>query len=567
MVPVDDGRDVEITGRRRWKRMEMLGKVQRFIEEEGLLAPGDKALVALSGGADSVCLLLVLAELAGVRGWEIRALHVHHGLRGPEADRDEQFVRKLCGRLDVPLFVVHRDVAGYARERGLSTEEAGRILRYQALEDYGRAWEAEGESRGAEWVGPTGQSRKTECTGPEDRGSKPAADETRGKRTGKGPATAVKIAVAHHKDDNVETIIHHLLRGSGLRGLGGMLPVQGNRVRPLLCVDREEITGYLRQRGQDWCEDSTNDSVDYTRNRIRKELLPYMESRIHEGAGENILRSGKLFADVDRYLARQAETVWQQAGSMSGGLAEQPGKQCVSARIPCQVLLDQDPVIRSYVIRRMLDLAAPGQKDLTARHYRQIEALAQGGTGRRCDLPGALVAKRDYEYLILEAREPGRLLGPGQENSFAFCESIPLPRPGQGPVQVGNLVLEAFFREKEEEIPKNQYTKWFDYARIKDTLSVRTWREGDYLTLRGGGRKMLNRFFIDEKISRDARPGIQVLAAGSHVLWVIGYRISEYYKITDETQAILQAVWNGGKTDGREDPGSVDRGRGESENQ
>ena len=118
--------------------MDMLWKVRTFIKEEDLLAAGDRVLVALSGGADSVCLLLVLSELAGEGGWEIRAMHVHHGLRGQEADRDEDFVRKLCGRLGVPLFVVHRDVAGYAREHGLSAEEAGRILRYQALEEYGK---------------------------------------------------------------------------------------------------------------------------------------------------------------------------------------------------------------------------------------------------------------------------------------------------------------------------------------------------------------------------------------------------------------------------------------------
>ena len=162
--------------------MDMLWKVRTFIKEEDLLAAGDGVLVALSGGTDSVCLLLVLSELAGEGGWEIRAMHVHHGLRGQEADRDEDFVRKLCGRLGVPLFVVHRDVAGYAREHGLSAEEAGRILRYQALEEYGKSWEKNVIS----------------------------------------PDSQVRIAVAHHQDDNVETILHHLLRGSGLRGLGGM---------------------------------------------------------------------------------------------------------------------------------------------------------------------------------------------------------------------------------------------------------------------------------------------------------------------------------------------------------
>ncbi len=577
--------------------MDMLWKVRTFIKEEDLLAAGDRVLVALSGGADSVCLLLVLSELAGEGGWEIRAMHVHHGLRGQEADRDEDFVRKLCGRLGVPLFVVHRDVAGYAREHGLSAEEAGRILRYQALEEYGKSWEKNVIS----------------------------------------PDSQIRIAVAHHQDDNVETILHHLLRGSGLRGLGGILPAQGNRIRPLLCVSRKEIMLFLRERRQDWCEDSTNCSTDYTRNRIRRELLPYMKTYINEGAAENILRSGNMFREIDRYLAGQAEAVWKQAGEMS---VKNP-----CARIRCKAFLAQDPVIRSYLVRHMLDLTAPGQKDITARHFRQIEALAGKPSGSRCDLPGALAAKRDYEYLVVEAAEPETsthrsntgntameisacpgVPGAGSKVSGEAVTSFTPPLPGAGSIQVGKMTLmtfplissasasspagsrspvsvaasalavssrssalsltdlsvpgegpgpdtgqtpdtAAFSPEKAKEIPKNQYTKWFDYDRIKDTLSIRVWRKGDYLTLRGGGRKMLNRFMIDEKISRDVRQGIQVLAEGSHVLWVIGYRISEYYKITDDTQAVLQADWNGGETDGREDTCLVDRRRGKPEDQ
>ncbi|MCI8960090.1 MAG: tRNA lysidine(34) synthetase TilS [Lachnospiraceae bacterium] len=519
--------------------MDFLEKIRRFIEEEQLLAAGDGVLVALSGGADSVCLLLALTELAGPGGWQVRALHVHHGLRGPEADRDEGFVRELCGRLGVPLFVVHKDVAGYAREQGMSTEEAGRVLRYEALEAWGTAW---AESIGA------------------------------------GPVRRVRIAVAHHQDDNVETILHHLLRGSGLRGLGGMAPVMGNRVRPLLCVRRQEITGFLKQRGQDWYEDSTNQSRDYTRNRIRGELIPYMRDHINGKAAENILRSGRMFAEADRYLAGQAEILWQEYGktelleagggpSAACGTGELPGEtgtqpqfpRCSRrAQIPCSLFLAQDPVIRSYLVRRMLDAAAPGQKNVTARHFRQIEELAGKSSGSRCDLPGALIARRDYGYLVVE-----QVSLPCPVPDII----LPVPLPGTGQIQAGNLKIKAFFREKAEEIPKNQYTKWFDYDKIKDTLSVRPWREGDYLILKGGGHKRISRFLIDQKISRDLRQHVRVLAEGAHVLWVIGYRISEYYKITDHTQAVLQAEWNGGETDGREDTGPADGRRGEPENQ
>ena len=572
--------------------MDFLEKVRRFIEEEQLLAAGDGVLVALSGGADSVCLLLALAELADPGGWQVRALHVHHGLRGPEADRDEGFVRELCGRLGVPLFVVHKDVAGYAREQGMSTEEAGRVLRYEALERLGRAWAAEtagaGPAEGTAGKENAGAGPEEVAAGKEATGAGPAAgpDETEAPGVasplpvspGPEPVRRVWIAVAHHQDDNVETILHHLLRGSGLRGLGGMAPVMGNRVRPLLCVGRREITGFLTQRGQDWCEDSTNQSRDYTRNRIRGELIPYMEDHINGKAAENILRSGRMFAEADRYLAGQAEILWQEHGrlelhaagggpSAACGTGELPGETGMQpqslrcsrrAQIPCSLFLAQDPVIRSYLVRRMLDAVAPGQKNVTARHFRQIEELAGKSSGSRCDLPGALIARRDYGYLVVE-----QVSLPCPVPDII----LPVPLPGTGQIQAGNLKIKAFFREKAEEIPKNQYTKWFDYDKIKDTLSVRPWREGDYLTLKGGGHKRISRFLIDQKISRDLRQHVRVLAEGAHVLWVIGYRISEYYKITDHTQAVLQAEWNGGETDGREDTGPADGRRGEPENQ
>ena len=178
----------------------MLNKVRDYIREQDMAAPGDAVIVALSGGADSVCLLTVMKRL----DFALRAVHVHHGIRGAEADRDEVFVRNLCERFSVPLFVAHCQVPAYAAEHGLSEEEAGRILRYRILEEEAEKWEQELSGGGQ-----------------------------------------VKIALAHHRDDNAETILHHLLRGSGLTGLAGIRPLQGRRIRPFLCVGRDEIRSYL----------------------------------------------------------------------------------------------------------------------------------------------------------------------------------------------------------------------------------------------------------------------------------------------------------------------------------
>jgi tRNA(Ile)-lysidine synthase len=494
----------------------MLEKVRKYIEEYDMLRAGDGVIVAVSGGADSVCLLSVLRLLAAEGGWQVRALHVNHGLRGEEAERDEHFVQELCSRWGISLSRKHFDVAAYAQEQRLSTEEAGRMLRYEALEAEADAWE---------------QELRLASKEENARGNAAAADA----RT----RPVVRIAIAHHADDQVETILHHLLRGSGMRGLSGMHPVQGRRIRPLLCVRREEIRRWLTERGQDWCEDSTNLHDDYTRNRIRRHLIPVMEEEVNARAAQNIFRAGELFAQADAYLEAQAGEIFKKYGQLDC--------ERQTAQLPADVLRGQPPVIQSYLVRRMLDAAAPGQKDLTARHYEQIIRLAGKQTGAACDLPGGLKAAQRYGQLCLFHKEPESGTEEAVSGLMIVWNRKPEPTETEREYTAGDLTFRIFPYENAGEIPKNQYTKWFDYDKIKDALLVRTRQNGDYITLSGGGRKMLNRYMIDEKIPQEQRDRLLLLAEGSHVLWIIGYRISEYYKITAHTRYVLQVVKNGGE--------------------
>lgn len=530
----------------------MWTKVWDFVRETKMLQAGDRIVIAVSGGADSVCLLKVLTE--NQIDLRLRAVHVHHGLRGGEADQDAEFVREICKRVGVPLEVVYRNVREYADRRGLSEEEAGRILRYEALEEAAGRWEQEAEGRGeqeaersaeqeagrsAEQEAGRRVGQDTERKSGQAEGEK-ADEEGEAKRSREKCSVSrpVWIAVAHHQDDNAETILHHLLRGSGLRGLSGMKAVQGNRIRPLLGVRRSEIVTYLRDSGWSWCEDSSNNSGAYTRNRIRHELIPYMTEHINVRAVENLLHAGELLGQADQYLECQADMVWRQYGRVE---AREDGRR-ERVMIDREGFLAQEQLIRSYLIRHMLGLAAPGQKDITAKHIRQIGRLAEGAVGGRCDLPGDLRAVRTYQDLCLECNQEKRCL---EEMS------VSLPMPGQESVRFGDWEFRVFFREKGAEIPKKEYTKWFDYDRIKDTLSIRCRQSGDFLILPGGGRKRLNRFLIDEKILREQRDRIPVLTEGNQVLWVVGYRISEYYKIREATHTILQVDFYGGKAYGR----------------
>ena len=504
----------------------MLERVRKFVDEYDMLEPGDRVIAAVSGGADSVCLLSVLARIAPELSVSLRVVHVHHGLRGAEADRDEAYVRELCGRLQLPFTAVHRNVAAYAAERGLSTEEAGRILRYEALEEAAEAWDAEAGT-GVEAAEP-GLRREMGEPGQPPQPGRVAACAPRA-------AQKAKIAVAHHQEDQAETILHNLLRGSGLKGLSGIRPVQGRRIRPLLCVGRREILDYLREEKTDWCEDSTNASGDYTRNRIRGQLLPMMTELVNARAVENILRAGTVFAQADRYIESQAARVWDEAGAKT---------TAVSAQFPLDVFCRQEEIIRTYLVRRMLDEVAPGWKNITHRHFKQISELAFKQVGSRLDLPCGMEAEVGYETLLLRRRQETDRQGTGRQK-------MPDSPPQNVAIDPEIMKMSIFSREKGMEIPKNQYTKWFDYDKIRGTLSVRSRQEGDYLVLPGGGKKTVARYMIDEKIPRQQRGEIPVLAEGSHVLWVAGYRISEYYKITDNTKTVLQVTYDGGENHGR----------------
>ncbi|RHT24156.1 tRNA lysidine(34) synthetase TilS [Clostridium sp. AM33-3] len=469
----------------------MLKKVRDYMREHEMTAPGDAVIVALSGGADSVCLLTVLKQLATPE-FLLRAVHVHHGIRGAEADRDEDFAQKLCESLSVPLCVAYCHVPAYAAEHGLSEEEAGRILRYQVLEKEAGKWEQE----------------------------LPAGSR-------------VKIALAHHRDDNAETILHHLLRGSGLTGLAGIRPVQGRRIRPLLCVGREEIRAYLEAGHISWCEDSTNQSPDYTRNRIRSQVLPLLKTAVNEQAEEHILQAGQIIGQADAYLRQQAEEIWQEAVC---------GREEDLAAIPLTAFARQPEILKTYLIRHMLDQLHPGWKDIGSRHFTAIAELAGKPVGSRLDLPGGLMARTGYETLEIvrkTEREVSVKTESGADGEIHGRQTVP------------ELHMTVFSRQKDQEIPKNQYTKWFDYDKIKGTLSVRTRRTGDYLILPSGGSKTIARYMIDEKIPKEKREQILLLAEGSHVLWVVGFRISEYYKIEEHTENILQVTCDGGKDYGR----------------
>ena len=459
-----------------------------YMKQHHMTAPGDGVVAGLSGGADSVCLLHLLWCLKEELGFKLRAVHVHHGLRGEEADRDASFSAEFCRRFQIPFREVRIDAAAEARAAGISVEEAGRQARYRILEEEAVCWEKE-------------------------------------------EMISVHIAAAHHGDDNAETILHHLFRGSGLKGLSGIAPVRGRMIRPLLWTGREEILCYLKEKHLQWMEDSTNRENEYTRNRIRNKLIPLITAEINPQAVQNILRAGERIGQADRYFEAQAETWLSEYGCYGGDGEETPREY----RLDSAALEVQEDILKGYIIRRALTKLSCPLKDITARHLEDVVSLAGKETGKQVMLPRGIRAEKEYGILRIQAEPaPARPEGERTEEDPLFplkTRIFPCGNPGQ--------------------FPKNQYTKWFDYDKIKGTMSVRTRRTGDYITLSGGGTKTVKSYMIDEKIPREARDRILLLAEESHILWIVGHRISEYYKVTEHTKTVLEVQFDGGNGNGR----------------
>ncbi|MEY8338632.1 tRNA lysidine(34) synthetase TilS [Lachnospiraceae bacterium 62-35] len=471
--------------------MDIYRKVWNTINKNKMTEPGMHIIVAVSGGADSICLLYVLKGLSGSLGISLEAFHLHHGIRGDEADRDAEFVEQICREWEIPVTIRRERVMEYGKENGLSLEEAGRALRYQGLNE---------------------RIKETE-------------------RLFEKKAVA---ALAHHQEDSVETILHNLFRGSGLKGLKGIAPVRSGIIRPLIGIDKKEITEFLASQGIQWCEDSTNGCNTYTRNKIRNQILPAIKREINQEAEAHILQAGRLIAMADNFLEKMAKKLWEEYGEI-----DDRGE----VKFPTEILKKQDEAVRYYLIRVMITWVKGSMKDIAFSHTEAVEQLLWGQTGKSRDIPGGFQAYKEYDRLCIRKKD--------WEKSADFLFDI-------GKDWKKSVEIEIFSYKKGIKIMKKQYTKWFDYDKMKNTLCLRFRESGDYITISGGGRKSIKAFMIDEKIPRDIRGKIPMLADGSHIVWIVGYRISEYYKVTENTKVIMQVRFNGGKENGREDTYTVE---------
>lgn len=431
-------------------------KVIEFIKRETLITQGDDITAGISGGADSVYLLRVLCRLREKMDIRIQAVHVNHQIRR-EAAADQKFVEDLCRKLHVPCSVVSVDVPARAREEKLSLEEAGRKVRYEA---FYRA--------------------------------------VKGKKNG-------KIAVAHHQNDQAETFLFRVARGTGLEGAGAMKPADFPLIRPLLCMQKQEIIEALETMGQDWVEDASNEDTAYARNQIRCHVIPPLEE-VNPRAVAHIASLTEDLQEAGAFLEKEIRNACQKVVE----------KQENRRKISVTGLKRQDLWMQKQIIKRTLEEEAGKKKDIEKRHVQQVLELADKETGKRISLPYKLTAEKSYQELYI-GREEKQKKG----------------------VRKGRLVQEKL--KDLLNITEKDCIKIIDYDRIEKGIRLRCREPGDFFTFGPEEKKKsLNRYFIDEKIPRHLRDQIPLAADGNHIVWIIGRRVSSHYKVSDTTTHYLK---------------------------
>lgn len=498
--------------------MDLMKRVRETIETYGMIETGDGVIAGVSGGADSVCLLAALREYRREKEFSLTAVHVEHGLRGQDSLEDAAFVEALCREWQIPCRVERVSVRERAAAAGQTLEEAGRQARYEAFERW-------------------------------------ALREN-----------AARIAVAHNENDQAETVLLNMARGSGLRGMGGIRPVRGRIIRPLLFVSRKEIEEWLMERGIGWRTDATNLETDYTRNKLRLQALPWLEREINAGAVRHLAAEALHMQRAQEYLERQAEKIYASCVRWE----EETGQVCLSLT----EFLGEDELMQEYVLRMAVSraLGSRGLKDYGEVHIRQMLRLCRMDCGRRMDFPGRMQAlRRDGELVLAAGHGKGQVPAAGRRGASALGEQPVVPGDSLGPAAGGSLeerespiesapwvcelggdgeytFLGYRFQVKYLDpcqapacFPEKKYTKWLAYDTITNNVCLRTRRTGDYLVIDGkGGRKKLKDYLIDQKVPREERDRVILLAQGSHILWVAGYRISEGAKVTADTKGLIQ---------------------------
>lgn len=458
----------------------MITKVEKFIIENNLIQDGEKVLVALSGGPDSVCLLHILYELKESLNIEIGAAHVNHMLRGEEALRDEEYSRSLCNKLNIKFYSRSIDINKVAKDKGISHEMAGRDERYKFFEFIKNTYKYN------------------------------------------------KIAVAHNSNDQAETVLMNMMRGTGIEGLCGIRTKRGDTIiRPILCLSRDEVEGYCAMRKLEPRIDKTNLENIYSRNKIRLDILPYMEENFNKDIIETINRMAKLLQIDNDFIEKECNNNYNKYF-----------KREKSHAVISEDAFLLDSSILTRLIRKSIMEFTGKYNNFEMKHIYEIINLSRNSTNKKIYLPNNLIASNIYGDIYLSH----------SECIIKEYEEVSIERNNLNKLFIKYADYEVKFEiignKNSIEFSNNLLIKYFDCDNIKEKLVIRKRKDGDKIVPSGmKGSKKLKSIFIDLKIPVQLRDEVPIVCFDDEIAWMVGYRSSEKFKVTKETKNIIKITF------------------------
>ena len=450
-------------------------KVLDAITEYKLIEENDHIVVGISGGPDSMALLYCLLEARKTIPFSIHIAHVNHGVRGEEARSDQLFVERISKELGLPYYTINVNMIEYGKERGITAEEAGRELRYGFFRDILE-------------------------------------------RHGRG-----KIAVAHNMNDQAETLLMRIMRGTGPDGLKGMDYKSDDIIRPILGIDRKEIEDYIRQKGIETVLDKTNLQPIYSRNKVRLELIPYIEENFNPNIVTTLWRMSRIFSLDLNFLEEHTKIKFKN-------MLKSHDKNSII--LHGDKFLVEDRSIQQRIIRNaILELNKSLQGISEGQIAGAVNLVNNLETGKEFHLSNDIILRINYDEIIIEKSR--------EREKIAYSYDIDVP---------GSIILEngycletkIFTKDNDFVMEKTKNVKYFDYDKVEGNIRIRNRRDGDrFIPFGMKGSKKLKDYFIDEKVPRDLRDRIPLVVDNENIMWVVGYRISELYKITQDTKRIL----------------------------
>lgn len=461
----------------------MYKKVLSYIRDNKLINPGDKVLVALSGGPDSVCLLNILFNLKEELKIELGAAHLNHMLRGKDAFEDEQYVIDICKEMNIECFTKQVNINEYSKKEKLSSEMAGRLVRYGFFDEI---------------------IKKHGYT---------------------------KIATAHNANDQAETILFRLMRGTGLEGLGGIKVKRDNIIRPILCLSRQEVEDYIDKNHLKPRIDKTNFEKIYNRNKIRLDMLPYIKENFNEDIVQTINRMASLLQKDNDFLEELSFNMYK--------------KYCIEKDeyfIIKEEVFSQGEVVVNRIIRNAITRFSKSHYDFEMKHIYEIYNLAKSGTGKVVDLPNKIYAENIYGDIYIKNKI--------EKESITYDTneiSISREELEKGSFEFREFDFEFHIIDNDKKIKSNlkhsTFEKYFDFDKVQRDIIIRNRKDGDKITPLGmTGSKKIKDIFINMKIPKEQREIVPILCFDNKISWIVGLRVSDEFKITADTKKILKVV-------------------------